>query len=139
MFDAMETALSELRGEGQFTLRKASPTEVTTAALGPATRGVMQPTRPASANARLRTGGPADDVCPRIGSFEVLFHLVNRQSGQKYGPIQIHSKLQTRRWPLFDKLRQRLDGHLQEFLAKDTGHFQFHQASARASPFPRAL
>ena len=98
----------------------------------------MQPTRPASANARLRSGEPADDVVPRIGSFEVLVQLVNRMSGAKYGPIQIHSKLQTRRWPLFDKLRQRLDVHLQEFLAKDTGHYEYFQArratrAARAS------
>lgn len=93
----------------------------------------MQPTRPSSANARLRSGGPVDDVAPRIGSFEVLVTLVNRLSGQKYGPVQVHSKLQTRRWPLFDKLRERVDVYLQEFLAKDTGHYEFHQAKERAS------
>jgi len=135
MFDALQEPLDELRGEGMVTLRKASPTEVMAATLA-AVRGVVQaatPTRPASANARLRSGGPVDDVAPRIGSFEVLFTLINCQSGAKYGPIQVHSKLHTRRWPLFDKLRQRLDAHLQQFLAKDTGHYEFHQAKERAS------
>ena len=131
MYDSLAEVLADLQGEGAITVRKATPTEVN-AADSAALRGMpvpLTPTRPQSANARLRsTGTPEDDSVPRMGSFEVLFTLYNRQSGQKYGPIQIHSKLQTRQWPLMQKLRQRLDVHLQQFLGKDVGHHQFYQA-----------
>eukprot|EP00966_Prymnesium_polylepis_P183983 4264492-Prymnesium_polylepis.1 len=63
MYDALKDALVGLCGEGLLTLRKASPSEVTAATLAESrSRGAMQPTRPTSANARLRSGEPADDV-----------------------------------------------------------------------------
>lgn len=147
MFSAIGSALSELSGEGEITVRKASPSEVEAAAIASNRREMQsRPTdgfsktstfysrgarevqvRPMSAHARLGHANSEPET-PRLGSFEVLFELVNRQSGQRYGPIQIHSKLLTRRWPLFDKLRQRLDVHLQEFLAKDSGDFEYYQA-----------
>lgn len=149
MFNAVGPAVSELCDEGELTVRKASPREVEMAAKATKrverveahtfnqtgvlfAKSAMRPqARPMSANPRLEKAESADEDCPRLGSFEVLFMLINRQSGQKYGPTQIHSKLVTRRWPLFDKLRQRMEVHLQEFLAKDSGNFEYHQARER--------
>ena len=135
MYDSLEMALDELRGGGGISLRKASPSEVNAAA-NSASRGALPPVtpvRPKSAAARLGSSVKPEDATPRIGSFEVLFTLVNCHTGHTYGPMQVHSKLQTRQWPLMQKLRQRIDMHLQHFLIKDIGHHQYHQEKERVS------
>jgi len=59
---------------------------------------------------------------PRLGAFEVSFKLVNTESRQTYGPVQIFSKISTGHWPGAPaKLIKRAQESLQPYLAKDMG------------------
>lgn len=142
-FSNLDGAMRELVGEGSCLVRKKTVGECLATLLAER-RGLMGtsksaaplPARPQSASATLRGGGASsatsDEHFPRIGSFEIAFSLVNRVTGNTYGPFEVHSKLQTRRWPLLEKLRQRVDAQLQLFLATDMRDHQFHQAKTKA-------
>lgn len=72
---------------------------------------------------------------PRIGSFEVFYKLVNTQSGQQYGPVEVFSKLLSGHWPGAPSiLIKRVQEQLQPFLQRDMGAgmlFQHAQALAK--------
>jgi len=93
----------------------------------------------ASQNAQLRAymglGAQAERTQPRIGAFEVCYKLVNTQSGQQYGPVEVFSKLGSGHWPgAANILLGRVQDQLQDFLQRDMGHgmmFQHAQALAK--------
>jgi len=92
-----------------------------------------------SQNARLRAylgvADPSERLAPRIGAFEVSYKLVNTQSGQQYGPVEIFSKIRTGTWPGSPSLLlKRVHEQLQGFLQIDMGAgmlFQHAQALAK--------
>lgn len=91
-----------------------------------------------SQNAQLRAymGMQASErLAPRIGAFEVCYKLVNTQSGQQYGPVEVFSKIASGHWPGPPSLLvKRVQEELQGFLRRDMGNgmlFQHAQTLAK--------
>lgn len=105
----------------------------------PQSAGANRPaiSRPQSAaassqNARLRAymglSNPSERTAPRIGAFEVAYKLVNTQSGQQYGPVEIFSKIRSGNWPGASNLIiKRVQQELQGFLQRDMGAGMLYQ------------
>ena len=67
-------------------------------------------------------------LAPRIGAFEVCYKLVNTQSGQQYGPVEVFSKIGCGHWPGAPNIIiKRVQEQLQAFLQKDLGAGMIYQ------------
>ena len=169
-FSRLEATMSTLAGNGSVELIKwepgmpnvpssssAPPLGVTV--LGgagrrsrPQSAGTAGPrSRPQSAApslpggfARAYMGGGMSEprLAPRIGAFEVCYKLVNTQSGQQYGPVEVFSKIGCGHWPGAPNIIiKRVQEQLQAFLQKDLGAGMIYQhvrdatrTHARSSP-----
>ena len=80
--------------------------------------------------ARAYMGGGMSEprLAPRIGAFEVCYKLVNTQSGQQYGPVEVFSKIGCGHWPGAPNIIiKRVQEQLQAFLQKDLGAGMIYQ------------